>query len=494
VTNALTSGRTQSFTYDNLNRIVTAKSSATSGTYCWGQSIPTDGTGYDRYGNLLKINTSQCSAPALNVSVNAYNQITNSGYTYDATGDMLTDGTNTYTWNGEGLLKSAASVNYTYDGDMKRVEKSSGTYYWFSPSGTPLAETDASGNTQNEYIYFSAGRTARRDSAGNVYYYFSDPIGTAQLITNSTGTVCYDSNKTPFGYEMAYTTTCAQNYMFAGMERDTETGNDHTWFRGYEQNLGRWMSPDLLGGDVSNPQSLNRYAYVLNNPTSMTDPLGLQSPGENCSGKTGSSLIDCVTGVYCMSDPGQCSNRELYGMQGPFDEFDWSGIPVVQQTGYDWIPFEVFGQSWSGSSPIGQFQAWLISGYYWGPIFEYVTDFFMIVSSPQYLYSQPQGSNPSSESYVGPQSPPLPHQPPTPAEKAQMVQSCEQNPDLFLDNLKGNTNVNYALQAAFLKEQPEDREAPVNNPETANEIFGIAGPAAWAANAPDCIKAVNNLK
>jgi RHS repeat-associated protein len=202
---------------------------------------------------------------------------------------------------------------------MKRVEKSSGTYYWFSPSGTPLAETDASGNTQNEYIYFSAGRTARRDSAGNVYYYFSDAIGTAQLITNSTGTVCYDSNKTPFGYEMAYTTTCAQNYMFAGMERDSETGNDHTWFRNYEQNLGRWMSPDLLAGDISNPQSLNRYTYALNNPTTLIDPLGLQSPGDNCSSKTGSAFADCVTGIYCMADPGQCSNRQLYGL---FDEFD----------------------------------------------------------------------------------------------------------------------------------------------------------------------------
>ena len=76
VTNALTSGRTQTFTYDYLNRIITGQSAATSGTYCWGQSIPTDGTGYDRYGNLLKINSSQCSTPGLNVSVNTYNQIT----------------------------------------------------------------------------------------------------------------------------------------------------------------------------------------------------------------------------------------------------------------------------------------------------------------------------------------------------------------------------------------------------------------------------------
>ncbi|MGD1105340.1 MAG: hypothetical protein ABSA59_25115 [Terriglobia bacterium] len=67
-------------------------SAATSGTYCWGQSIPTDGTGYDRYGNLLKINSSQCSTPGLSLSVNTYNQI--SGYSYDASGNLTADGSN----------------------------------------------------------------------------------------------------------------------------------------------------------------------------------------------------------------------------------------------------------------------------------------------------------------------------------------------------------------------------------------------------------------
>jgi RHS repeat-associated protein len=275
VANAVTPGRTQTFAYDYLNRITSASSTATSGTYCWGQSVPTNGTGYDRYGNLLIINVSQCTAPTLNLSVNAYNQITNSGFSYDASGNMTGDGAYTYAWNGAGVLKSAGSTTYTYDGDDKRVEKSSGTYYWFSPSGSVLAETDTSGNTLNEYIYFSAGRTARRDSSGNVYYYFGDHLGTSRVIANSSGTVCYDADYTSFGYEMAYTTSCSQNYKFTGMERDTETGNDHAWFRNYEQNLGRWMSPDPLAGDITNPQSLNRYAYVLNNPTSLTDPPGL---------------------------------------------------------------------------------------------------------------------------------------------------------------------------------------------------------------------------
>jgi RHS repeat-associated protein len=206
--------------------------------------------------------------------VNAYNQITNSGFSYDASGNTTADGSYSYTWNGEGMQKMAGSTTYTYDGDGKRVEKSSGTYYWFSPSGSILAETDTGGGTLNEYIYFSGGRIARRDSSGNAYYYFSDHLGTTRTIATASGTVCYDADYTPFGYEMAYTTTCTQNYRFTGFERDGETGNDHTLYRQYEQNLGRWMSPDPVAGDVTNPQSLNRYAYVVNNPASLTDPSG----------------------------------------------------------------------------------------------------------------------------------------------------------------------------------------------------------------------------
>jgi hypothetical protein len=45
--------------------------------------------------------------------------------------------------------------------------------------------------------------------------------------------------------------------------------------RFYAPSPGRWHSPDPLGGDITNPQSWNRYAYALDNPCSLTDPLGL---------------------------------------------------------------------------------------------------------------------------------------------------------------------------------------------------------------------------
>jgi hypothetical protein len=49
-------------------------------------------------------------------------------------------------------------------------------------------------------------------------------------------------------------------------------------FRNLSPTMGRFNRPDPYDGsyDQSNPQSLNRYSYVLNNPLGYLDPLGLQ--------------------------------------------------------------------------------------------------------------------------------------------------------------------------------------------------------------------------
>ena len=58
--------------------------------------------------------------------------------------------------------------------------------------------------------------------------------------------------------------------------------NYQTWFRNMDDLNGRWLNPDPAGlgsVDITNPQTLNRYAYVTNNPTTLTDPLGLGDCG-----------------------------------------------------------------------------------------------------------------------------------------------------------------------------------------------------------------------
>ena len=70
-------------------------------------------------------------------------------------------------------------------------------------------------------------------------------------------------------------------YHFTGKERDAESGLDYFGARYYASNMGRWMSPDWAAkatpvpyAKLDNPQSLNLYSYVLNNPLSKTDPDG----------------------------------------------------------------------------------------------------------------------------------------------------------------------------------------------------------------------------
>jgi hypothetical protein len=74
---------------------------------------------------------------------------------------------NTYGYDAEGRMKSAAGVTYTIDGLGLRVNKSSGELDWFG-QGSILFETDASGNVTKEYISFGSLRIARRDSTGTV--------------------------------------------------------------------------------------------------------------------------------------------------------------------------------------------------------------------------------------------------------------------------------------------------------------------------------------
>jgi RHS repeat-associated protein len=262
-------------TYDPLNRLLTAQMQATSGQDCWGLNFGSGGLADDALGNLLSMSPSKCSGPNLSVSVNAKNQITSTGFSYDAAGNLTADGQYSYAYNAESEITSANGVNYTYDGDGLRVRKSSGTLYWRDSSGRVMEETDTSGNVQRDYIFFAGQRIAWRDSSGGVYYYFVDILGSTRVVTDSSGNACFNADYYPYGQENDYSTSCSPTYKFTGYEYDSETGNYYAYARYYDPLRGRFMSPDPLGGAVGNPQSLNRYAYVLNNPTSGTDPSGL---------------------------------------------------------------------------------------------------------------------------------------------------------------------------------------------------------------------------
>ena len=217
------------------------------------------------------------------------NQFTTTGFSYDASGNVLADGTNTYAWNAESEIKTAPGVNYTYDGDGDRVEKSNGKLYWYGVGSDALMETDLSGNLTYEYVFFGGKRIARRDSSGNVVYYVGDHLGTSRVVTNSTGAILDQSDFYPFGGERVITASSGNTYKFTGKERDSESGLDNFGARYNSSALGRFLSPDWSAvpepvpyANLSNPQTLNLYAMVSDNPETFADLNGhyLMAPAE----------------------------------------------------------------------------------------------------------------------------------------------------------------------------------------------------------------------
>jgi RHS repeat-associated protein len=98
---------------------------------------------------------------------------------------------------------------------------------------------------------------------------------------------CFDGDFLPFGQEVDYTSTCGSNYKFEGKERDLETGNDDFGARYYRSALGRWLSADWSSvpapvpyANLTNPQTLNLYAMVSDNPETFADLDGHLTEGQ----------------------------------------------------------------------------------------------------------------------------------------------------------------------------------------------------------------------
>ncbi len=154
-----------------------------------------------------------------------------------------------------------------------------GELYWYGSGGEILAETDGSGNTLNEYVFFGGKRIGLLPAGSTAQYYVEDSLGTSRVVTTNTGVVCYDADFYPYGGERPYTDTCTQNnYKFEGKERDTETGNDDFGARYYSNRFGRWLSADWSNvpvpvpyANLTNPQTLNLYSMVADDPESFAD-------------------------------------------------------------------------------------------------------------------------------------------------------------------------------------------------------------------------------
>jgi RHS repeat-associated protein len=156
-------------------------------------------------------------------------------------------------------------------------------------------------------------------TAGVRHILHSDWLGSARLSTTYTDqSVANDTAYAPYGEAYGGSST---DLNFTGQSQDTLSGLYDFLYREYSPVQGRWISPDPSGVaavDPTNPQSWNRYAYVLNNPLSFVDPTGLDCAYLN---DPGTGVDD--SGIDHDSNQGECWSNGGYWADGYIGDNSW---------------------------------------------------------------------------------------------------------------------------------------------------------------------------
>src|SRR5262249_42859328 len=264
-----------SYSYDSLGRLQQAQTNDLTAANTWRLTW-----NYDRYGNRLSQTltggTMAVGQPQLTVDA-ATNHISSAGFTYDAGGNMTHDTAGAYTFDADNRITQSVvgstTASYGYAGNRIRVQKTVGstaTVYVFA--GTKVIAEYVNGTLSKEYLY--SGNKLLATIAGAVVTYHHPDHLSNRLETNSSAAITRTFGTLPFG-DIWYETGTADKWKFTSYERDSESGLDYAMHRYYSSGFGRFLGPDLLAGKVTNPQSLNRYTYVTNDPINFVDPYGL---------------------------------------------------------------------------------------------------------------------------------------------------------------------------------------------------------------------------
>ena len=209
--------------------------------------------------------------------------------TYDNNGNVVNDGKriSSYTNFDKPYLISqgTSKTAFTYGPNRevyKRVDTRSGkqtkTLYLGGYEQVKLP----SGITEHKFYVGNVVITERSNNANDEFYLHKDHQGSTTSITNASGSLVQQFIYDPWGKQYnVHSNSIFSAYSSPGISRgytDHKMINDmdiiHMNGRTYDPTLGRFLQADPFVQAPSNSQSYNRYAYVLNNPLSYTDPSG----------------------------------------------------------------------------------------------------------------------------------------------------------------------------------------------------------------------------
>ena len=285
-------GQVASYTYDGANRLTGV--SVTAGTDGDGNPLPAETYSYtyDTRGNRL---TATGPDGTQTRTYNAGNQTTTAGFSYDGSGNLITDpeaGEIDYTAGDQlaSVYRDGVSRTYQYAGVgngelVEQKDPNGGVTYRYG-----YGRTNSVGKPIIEQVYHSGSRAYLehdangtplliRSDSGNIddqSLYVYDNLGSPIALITQNNTVSDAWEYDPYGVADLTEQSVAEAYtpfMYTGGLNDRVTGWTLNGARYYDAGEGRWTQMDTLDAPLD-PGNANRYAYAANNPINYVDPLG----------------------------------------------------------------------------------------------------------------------------------------------------------------------------------------------------------------------------
>jgi RHS repeat-associated protein len=283
--------------YNPANNQILSVSGTTSANFTYDASGNTTNDGrnqywYDAEGQL-------CAVQQLASSANPSPTITQ--YIYDAEGARIGKGTlSVAPPTSTSLCAVPLSSNFMLTARYL-VDLGGDQVTELNEQGMPAPATEI---WKHSNVFSAARLTATYDvkytngnNTGGLHYELADPLGTKRVQANVSGYVEEVCTSLPFGNDInnPFSANCgpipgttppataddATEHHFTQKERDTESGNDYFFARYYNSAIGRFTTPDWSAkadpvpyAVFTDPQSLNLYAHVRNNPLTREDADG----------------------------------------------------------------------------------------------------------------------------------------------------------------------------------------------------------------------------
>jgi RHS repeat-associated protein len=197
----------------------------------------------------------------------------------------------------------AELARYSYGASNQRLMSVEGglTTYYAWAEGQIIAEYEASGTNglrwKMSYVHMG-GRLLATEQTDGIRYHHPDRLGTSLTTDASDGVVISERLTMPFGTQLPYGSTLGgdnswqhpgrsnlSKKWFTSYDRSAATGSDYALNRYYSSQQGRFTQVDPMemnAASLGNPQSLNMYSYVQNDPVSHLDPRGTDALEADC--------------------------------------------------------------------------------------------------------------------------------------------------------------------------------------------------------------------